>query len=88
MGSLPPGDPPGLLKKKTQFKDFPESNKGWVHLTWGRMMFQKASARAEKAHLLRPFRWNFFTDGTQNMPLLPELMGQVDVWEEKKWSLR
>lgn len=35
-------------------------------------MFQMVDATAEKVCLLGPIRWNSFTDGTYNMPLLPE----------------
>lgn len=61
---------------KHVLKAFCRATRLGANFTLGGMMFQRAGAMVEKNNLLSPLellcRWNL------SMPLLPDLMGQVD----------
>lgn len=78
---------PGYWKKTHFWVISRRSHRMGLTSSWKQWCSREWDATPEEAHLLGPFRWNSFTDGTFNMSLLPDLMGQIDAIG-KRWYLR
>lgn len=71
------------LDEKKCFESFLEGHRD--KLASAGMILQWEGAIAEKAYLLGSIRWNPLADRACNMPLLQDLMGQVDATGEKQY---
>lgn len=75
------------LLENLDLMDFWKANRIGTNLTSGRMVFQRTGVTAEKTHLLGSIKGNSVADGTCNIFLLLDLMGWLDVTQER-WSLK